>query len=252
MYDRRGWLSQALPEMLEDKALAAGLYCGRKLSTNRSATCCVNGAFWQPCTSCCRGFALATNANGSRRRCARPVGTFNKSPKVPTNACGRHWMKTCSTSRMIAARTFRWTNSRTGRVSSCSSACVLGLVSTFAKRGVRLPVILDDVLVNFDAPRARAAAAVLNDFAQHGHQIFVFTCHEHIARMFAELKVRVWRMSRHVNQRRDRSLIHEILGAAPAEVAEIPQVEVAPATNDDGRDGSASCDLGRSSRRAGT
>ena len=40
--------------------------------------------------------------------------------------------------------------------------------------------MLDDVLVNFDAERAKAAAAVLRDFAAAGHQLLVFTCHEHI------------------------------------------------------------------------
>ena len=57
----------------------------------------------------------------------------------------------------------------------------LALVGSYARRGVRLPLVLDDVLVNFDAPRAKAAALVLRDFARAGHQLLIFTCHEHIA-----------------------------------------------------------------------
>src|SRR5208283_555779 len=47
---------------------------------------------------------------------------------------------------------------------------------------------LDDVLVNFDSERAKAAAQVLRDFAAQGHQMLVFTCHEHIAKLFRSLK----------------------------------------------------------------
>ncbi|MGD9719790.1 MAG: AAA family ATPase [Pirellulales bacterium] len=67
----------------------------------------------------------------------------------------------------------------------------LALISSYARRGVRLPLVLDDVLVNFDAARARAAAVVLRDFARTGHQLLIFTCHEHIARMFRQLKAEV-------------------------------------------------------------
>jgi hypothetical protein len=67
----------------------------------------------------------------------------------------------------------------------------LALVGSYARRGVRLPLVLDDVLVNFDAGRTRAAAAVLRDFARAGHQLLIFTCHEHIARLFKQLKAEV-------------------------------------------------------------
>jgi uncharacterized protein YhaN len=65
----------------------------------------------------------------------------------------------------------------------------LALVSLYARRGVNLPLVLDDVLVNFDARRAKAAAAVLRDFADAGHQVLVFTCHEHLWKLFRHLKV---------------------------------------------------------------
>jgi len=67
----------------------------------------------------------------------------------------------------------------------------LALVKLYAERGIRLPLVLDDVLVNFDNLRAKGAATVLRDFAKQGHQLLVFTCHEHIARMFHKLGVDV-------------------------------------------------------------
>ena len=64
----------------------------------------------------------------------------------------------------------------------------LALVSQFARRGIRLPIVLDEVLVHFDAQRARAAAEVLKDFAAAGgHQMFVFTCHKHLVSLFTEM-----------------------------------------------------------------
>jgi len=63
----------------------------------------------------------------------------------------------------------------------------LALVAAFARRGIHLPMILDDVFVNFDAGRTRIAVSVLREFAREGHQLLVFTCHEHVWRMFAEV-----------------------------------------------------------------
>jgi hypothetical protein len=56
--------------------------------------------------------------------------------------------------------------------------------------------VLDDVLVNYDETRSRAAAEVLRDFADQGHQLLLFTCHEHMARLFKSLKVAVTRLPR--------------------------------------------------------
>jgi uncharacterized protein YhaN len=65
----------------------------------------------------------------------------------------------------------------------------LALAASYARRGAPLPLVLDDVLVNFDADRARAAAELLRDFAEAGHQLLVFTCHEHIFELFRSLEV---------------------------------------------------------------
>jgi hypothetical protein len=67
----------------------------------------------------------------------------------------------------------------------------LALVSAYARRGVRLPIVMDDVLVNFDVGRVKAAVDVLREFVRAGHQVFVFTCHEHIASLFRRAQVSV-------------------------------------------------------------
>ncbi len=67
----------------------------------------------------------------------------------------------------------------------------LALAAAYARRGVTLPLVLDDVLVNFDSVRAESAAKVLRDFASLGHQVVMFTCHEHIMRIFDDIGVQV-------------------------------------------------------------
>lgn len=63
----------------------------------------------------------------------------------------------------------------------------LALANSFKRRSQRMPLVLDDVLVNFDTGRVRAAAHVIRDFAKtYGHQVLMFTCHEHIARLFRD------------------------------------------------------------------
>jgi hypothetical protein len=67
----------------------------------------------------------------------------------------------------------------------------LSLAAAYARRGVMLPLVLDDVFVNFDRARTAAAAQVLRDFAALGHQVIMFTCHEHIMRIFHDIGVQV-------------------------------------------------------------
>ncbi len=67
----------------------------------------------------------------------------------------------------------------------------LSLASAYARRGVMLPLVLDDVLVNFDRNRALYAARTLKTFAEMGHQVLMFTCHKHIAEIFQSIDVQV-------------------------------------------------------------
>jgi uncharacterized protein YhaN len=59
----------------------------------------------------------------------------------------------------------------------------LGLVRHASERGVELPLILDDVFVNFDQLRTEAAFETLRDFADEGRQVLFFTCHLHLAHL---------------------------------------------------------------------
>lgn len=52
----------------------------------------------------------------------------------------------------------------------------LSFASEFAARAVALPLVMDDVLVNFDPARARAMASILADTAAE-RQLLYFTCH---------------------------------------------------------------------------
>ncbi len=97
----------------------------------------------------------------------------------------------------------------------------LALVAAYARRGADLPLVLDDVLVNLDSQRADAAVKVLKEFAADGHQIMLFTCHEHIARMFENYQVDTRELP--VNKSRGATisakavLVEEEAGDSPAE-----------------------------------
>jgi uncharacterized protein YhaN len=51
-----------------------------------------------------------------------------------------------------------------------------GLVREFAKRAEPLPVVMDDILVNFDPARARQACRALDELSKE-QQVLLFTCH---------------------------------------------------------------------------
>ena len=65
------------------------------------------------------------------------------------------------------------------------------LVKHYASRGLRLPLILDDVLVNFDQERMRGALSVIEKMHDCVSQVFFFTCHKHIRDAFGELQADV-------------------------------------------------------------
>ncbi|HET9014435.1 MAG TPA: AAA family ATPase [Thermomicrobiaceae bacterium] len=61
----------------------------------------------------------------------------------------------------------------------------LGLATEFARRGGVLPLVMDDVLVNFDPERASAVARALAGFAEH-QQVLLFTCHPETAELLRD------------------------------------------------------------------
>ena len=101
----------------------------------------------------------------------------------------------------------------------------LAIVATFARRGIKLPLVLDDVLVNFDALRAQRAAEVLSEFAAGGHQVLLFTCHEHMWQMFKAIDADCRRLPS-----RGTVALPEpvIVAAAPVVVAEVPEPDTEP------------------------
>lgn len=68
----------------------------------------------------------------------------------------------------------------------------LAYIRNHATHAAPLPVIMDDILVNFDPQRARRTARVLatlagGEIGEQGHQVLFFTCHPHIADMLHEI-----------------------------------------------------------------
>jgi hypothetical protein len=73
----------------------------------------------------------------------------------------------------------------------------LALVTVYARRGAVLPMVLDDILVNFDAQRMKSAAKLLVEFSRNGYQILMFTCHEHMSQLFHSLDAEVLILPQH-------------------------------------------------------
>lgn len=77
----------------------------------------------------------------------------------------------------------------------------LAMVKAFSNNGIELPMVLDDVTVNFDQQRSEAAADTLLDFTREGQQLLVFTSHLHYAQLFQKRGMEpVWLPARHPSQ----------------------------------------------------
>lgn len=61
----------------------------------------------------------------------------------------------------------------------------LGYILGHSSAAEALPVIMDDILVNFDPTRARHAAQAFGELAQY-NQVFFFTCHPQVAELFTD------------------------------------------------------------------
>ncbi|MBN1902228.1 AAA family ATPase [Candidatus Sumerlaeota bacterium] len=60
-----------------------------------------------------------------------------------------------------------------------------GLIRSFESNGIVLPLMTDDILVNFDPERSRGAAQAFMELSQT-HQTLFFTCHPETANIFKE------------------------------------------------------------------
>ena len=67
-------------------------------------------------------------------------------------------------------------NLSTGTAQQLYLAMRFGLVEHFAESAEPLPIVMDDILVNFDDERAALAAASIERLAER-HQVIYFTCH---------------------------------------------------------------------------
>jgi uncharacterized protein YhaN len=64
----------------------------------------------------------------------------------------------------------------TGTAQQLYLALRFGLIEHFSTVGESLPIVMDDILVNFDEPRSERAARSIEDLASR-HQVLYFTCH---------------------------------------------------------------------------
>jgi len=62
----------------------------------------------------------------------------------------------------------------------------LALVREYASTTDALPVVFDDVFVNFDPVRTRNTLHAVRELAQT-HQVLLFTCHPHLVNMVEEI-----------------------------------------------------------------
>ena len=70
-----------------------------------------------------------------------------------------------------------------------------GLIREFGEHAERLPVVVDEALVNFDPERARLAAGSFVELSKT-NQVLVFTCHHTVADMFVDAGAQVVDISR--------------------------------------------------------
>ncbi|WP_284640864.1 AAA family ATPase [Paenibacillus silviterrae] len=59
----------------------------------------------------------------------------------------------------------------------------LALADEYAASGLKLPLVMDDIFVNFDEERLEHSLRLLQELAER-HQLLLFTCHEHVRDRF--------------------------------------------------------------------
>ena len=107
----------------------------------------------------------------------------------------------------------------------------LALVAAYRQRGTELPLILHDLFVNIDSDRAQATANVLAQFAGRGHQILLFTRHEHELQLFPPPCARLYTL-RERNRLADEMPPRPVVASEPlarSEAYYLDQASTAPA-----------------------
>ncbi|MCH8829421.1 MAG: hypothetical protein IID45_07580 [Planctomycetes bacterium] len=82
----------------------------------------------------------------------------------------------------------------------------LAIVEQFRSRGIELPLILDDVLANFDERRVQCTLETLREAGEmgQGQQILLFTCHGHLARLGESMGIPVTPLPEFEHRRSER------------------------------------------------
>ena len=71
-------------------------------------------------------------------------------------------------------------------------ALTLSLVSSYAQRGIQLPLILDEPFLQQDSAQTATMVGVLEEFAKAGHQLLVFTEDRDAQRRFSTLSAKLF------------------------------------------------------------
>ena len=120
----------------------------------------------------------------------------------------------------------------------------LAIVAALGRRGTRLPLLLHDVLLRHDGPRAEAMAATLTDFARGGHQVLLLLGSGAAAQPFRARSIPVRQLpnpreiplgfvathSQSISDQQRRELNHQ-LNAIAEEAAQSPPAVSYPAFN---------------------
>ena len=64
----------------------------------------------------------------------------------------------------------------------------LGFIKEYERKAEPLPLIVDEVLVNFDPERAEKIAEILHEFGKN-RQVLIFTCHPETIEYFNKLDI---------------------------------------------------------------
>lgn len=93
-----------------------------------------------------------------------------------------------------AGRGIQLENLKTSQHDQLYVAITLALVSSYAQRGIKLPLILDEPFLRQDTTEAAIMAGVLDEFARDGHQLLIFTEDLEARRKFQTLGNKIYQL----------------------------------------------------------